>query len=154
MKTVAKRAIHSKKIVGEDEMRILAFSNNSVMNDGCRTGGCSASQWVLGKYPRSPGDMFSEDEFADLGCISEKVDGESAFYRTALIRMACNKAFAETDCSKKVASLALRKAAPKTGGYAVGDFICFKRKQGAKTPEELWSTVTRIIGFDGPKVVW
>ena len=32
--------------------------------------------------------------------------------------------------------------------------ISFKRKQGAKTPEEEWSSATRIIGFDGPKVVW
>ena len=33
--------------------------------------------------------------------------------------------------------------------------ISFKREnQGATTPEEQWSTATRIIGFDGPKVVW
>ena len=38
--------------------------------------------------------------------------------------------------------------------YTVGDLIAFKRKQGATTPEQLWSPATRIIGFDGPEVVW
>ena len=30
----------------------------------------------------------------------------------------------------------------------------FKREADAKTPGDKWSTVTRIIGFDGQKVVW
>ena len=38
--------------------------------------------------------------------------------------------------------------------YAVGDLISFKRKQGAPTGEVLWSTPTRIIGFDGDRVAW
>ena len=56
-------------------MTMLAYCNNAVMNDGVRKGGFAASQWVLGKYPRSPGDMFDENEFADLGCVTEKIDG-------------------------------------------------------------------------------
>ena len=37
----------------------------------------------------------------------------------------------------------------------MGDLICFKRENtGARTPEEKWSSPTRIIGFDGSKVVW
>ena len=36
----------------------------------------------------------------------------------------------------------------------MGDLVEFKRDQGAKTPEERWSTVTRLIGFDGDKVAW
>ena len=56
-------------------MRMLAYNTNQVMNDGVRKGGFAASQWVLGKCPRTPGDIFCEDEFADLGCVTEKVDG-------------------------------------------------------------------------------
>ena len=71
------------------------------------------------------------------------------------MRLACKKAFAEMDCSHRIASLTVRKAAPTPGDYAVGDIICFRRDNtGARTPEERWSSPTRIIGFDGPKVVW
>ena len=136
-KTVGKRTINGQKLSGEDDMKMLAYCTNSVMNDGVRKGGFAASQWVLGKFPRSPGDIFNEDEFADLGCVTEKVDGESAFYRLTQVRLACKKAFAEADCSQKNASITLRKAAPAPGEYAVGDLICFKRENtGERTPEE------------------
>ena len=35
-KKVAKRVIQSEKLIGEDAMRILAFCNNSVVNDTAR----------------------------------------------------------------------------------------------------------------------
>ena len=71
------------------------------------------------------------------------------------MRLACKKSSAEADYTKKVANITLRKEAPTPGYYAVSDLICFKRENtGARTPEEKWSSPTRIIGFDGPKVVW
>ena len=71
------------------------------------------------------------------------------------MRMACKKAFAQTDCSKRVASAILRKAAPKQMDYAVGDMISFKRKQGSKRRvDKLWSMPTRLIGFEGEKTAW
>ena len=71
------------------------------------------------------------------------------------MRVACKKAFAQTDCSKRVASAILRKAAPKPMDYAVGDMISFKRKQGSKRRvDKLWSTPTRLIGFEGEKTAW
>ena len=79
-KKVAKRLIQSEKLDGEDAMRMLASSDNSVINDGARKGGFAPSQWVLGKFPRSVGDVFDADEFADIGLINEKVDASSAFY--------------------------------------------------------------------------
>ena len=91
-KTVAKRTINAQKIIGVRDMTMLAYCNNAVMNDGVRKGGFAASQWVLGKYPRSPGDMFDENEFADLGCVTEKIDGESAFQGLTQMRLACKKA--------------------------------------------------------------
>ena len=153
-KKVAKRVIHAQKLVGSDAMRTLAFCTNGTVNDGSRKGGFSPSQWVLGKYPRSIGDTFDNEEWADLGCINEKIDAESAFHKLTVMRLACKRAFAEVDCSTRIASLTLRKAAPLPGKYSVGDLICFRREAGAATPEQRWSTVTRIIGFDGPKVVW
>ena len=135
-------------------MRLLAAETNQILNDNTRKGGYSPSQWVLGKFPRRPGDLFDEDEFADLGVVSERLDPHSAFQKQTQMRLACKRAFAEEDCSRRVASNILRKAAPIPMKYAVGDLISFKRKQGADRPDNLWSTPTRVIGFDGENVIW
>ena len=88
-RTVAKRTINAQKLTGEDDMRLLAYCTNTVMDDGVRKGGFAASQWVLGKFPRTPGDVFAEEEFAYLGCVTEKVDSESAFWKLIQTRLAC-----------------------------------------------------------------
>jgi hypothetical protein len=133
-KKVAKRVVHGQKLLGADSMRMLAFCVNSTMNDGCRKGGFAPSQWVLGKFPRQPGNMFDEEEAHDVGCINEKVDAESAFHKLTQVRLECKRQFAQVDCIKKVAAVQLRKAAPVPGKYAVGDLICFRREADAKTP--------------------
>ena len=97
---------------------------------------------------------MDEDEFADLGIISERLDPQSAFALQLKYRTECQKAFTHIDCSTRVAKAILRKSAPLPAEYAVGDLISFKRKQGADTPRDMWSTCTRIIGFDGDKVAW
>ena len=112
------------------------------------------SQWVLGKFPRNPGSIHTEDEFADLGVISEQLDPDAAFQQLIRIRQACRGAFAAEDCSQRVARALVRKAAPLRGKYSVGDLVEFKRVQGARTDEEKWSPATRIIGFDGDNVAW
>ena len=89
-----------------------------------------------------------------MGLVSEKCDAQSMFYRLTQTRLACKEEHAKIDCSQKVAAVIARKAAPLPGNYAVGDLISFKREAGAETPQDKWSSATRIIGFDGPKVVW
>ena len=83
-------------------MIILALSNDSQMNDGTRKGGFAPSQWALGKFPRNPGNIHNEDEFANLGVISEELDPDAAFARLSQIRQACRGAFAQEDCSLRV----------------------------------------------------
>merc|ERR1712138_272205 len=80
-KATAKRIIHAQKIRDTDDIVIMAMANNSTMNDGTRKGGFAPSQWVLGKFPRNPGNIHDEDEFTDLGCISAMLDPQSAFAR-------------------------------------------------------------------------
>ena len=80
-KATAKRAVHAQKIKGTDEMSILALSNKSLMNDGTRKGGFAPSQWVLGKFPRNPCHIHTEDEFADLGMLSAELDPDAAVMR-------------------------------------------------------------------------
>ena len=72
--------------------------------------------------------MHDENEFADLGVVSEQVDPEGAWQRLTQIRTACRGAFAAEDCSKRVQRALVRKAAPLRGKYSVGDLIEYKRK--------------------------
>ena len=101
-KSTAKRAAHAQKVRGAEEMKIMALSNNMVMNDGVRKGGFASSQWALGKFPRNPGNNHTEEEFADLGVISAELDPDAAFMRLMQIRQACRGAFAAEDCSLRV----------------------------------------------------
>ena len=126
---------------------------NAVVNDGTRKGGYSCSQWVLGKFPRRYHDLISGEN--SISQVSEKLNPDSEFQDRIEMRAACKKAFAKTDCSRRVARCILRKAAPVTMQYAVGDLISFKRKQGSKNRvDRLWSSPTRLIGFDGEKTAW
>ena len=153
-KGCGKRVVSSQRITGTEQMRLLATELNPILNDGMKKGGFAPSQWVLGRYPNRPGTLYDEDTALDLGIVSDQVDPNAAFALQNRIRTACRKAFAEHDCSRRVKASILRKSAPLQKEYAVGDLISFKRKQGAHTPDQMWSTPTRIIGFDGPKVAW
>ena len=110
-------------------MKLLACENNPVMNEGSRKGGYAPAQWVLGRFPRRPGEIMDEDEFADLGVLSDRLDPQSAFQLQTKYRLACKKAFAEVDCSDRVARAAIRKAAPIPKEYAVGDLISFNESK-------------------------
>ena len=69
------------------------------------------------------GDVFDMDEFAEVGLVRAKIDAESAVYGLTQIELACKEAHARIDCSRRVAAVTLRKAAPLPGNYAVGDLI-------------------------------
>ena len=60
--------------------------------------------------------MFDEDEHAHLGVVSERMDPESAFQRKIELRLACKKAFAENDCSKRIASNILQEGSANSDG--------------------------------------
>ena len=80
--------------------------------------------------------------------ISEEIDPGAAFARLTQIRQTCRGAFAAEGCSLRVQRQLVRKATPSRGKYSVGDLVDFKRVQGAKTAEAMWSPATRIIGFE------
>ena len=86
-----------------------------------RKGGFAPSQWVLGKFPRNPGSVVDEHEFADLGVMSDQIDPDAAFRRLVDIRRSCRQAFAAEDCSLRVQRALVRKGAPLPGKYSVGD---------------------------------
>ena len=54
--------------------------------------------------------------------------------------------FVHLDVSKRVQRALLRNAKPLPYTYSVGDVVCFRRDKTGKT---VWSTASRIIGFEG-----
>ena len=135
-------------------MKLMIPEINATKNHMARVGGFAPAQWLLGRLPRSPGDQFDEDEFANLGVLQGRVDSGAAFSLRSAYRMAARKAFVKEDCGKRVARATLRKAAPLPGNYGVGDVVCFLKEQTAETQEDRWSPASRIVGFEGEKVCW
>ena len=72
-----------------------------------------------------------EEEFAELGCLSNQVDGATVFGQRAAMRHQCRKNFVHLDCSSKVKNAILHKAKPIPGPYGIGDMVMFRREQGA-----------------------
>ena len=48
-------------------------------NDLMRKGGIAPSQWVIGKYPRRPGDLCEEEEWGQLGVMQAQLESETEF---------------------------------------------------------------------------
>ena len=148
-----KRAIREHHVTGKEKMKILAYEMIAVKNDVFRRGGFSPAQWVLGKAPRGVGRLHDEDEQGQLGVLEGAIDGETEFGLRAQFRFTARKLFVKSDCSTRAAKAVLRKAAPIPGHYRVGDLVCFRREQGSTEPTSVWSSPSRIIGFEG-KTVW
>ena len=80
-------------------------------------------------------------------------DVATDFGLRARMRLTSQKSFVKQDCGRRFAAAVLRKAAPLTKEYHVGDLVCFQRKQGANEPGTEWVGVARIIGFEN-KTCW
>ena len=88
-KATAKRVIQSFKIVGEEDMTLMALNNNGSMNESTRRGGFAPIQWVIGRFPRNPGSIHDEEEFAKLGVLNDQLTPDVAFARLIKLRQAC-----------------------------------------------------------------
>ena len=64
-----------------------------------------------------------------IGAIQERVDPTTVFAKRMELRHEAKKAFMYWDSSQKVPKALLRKSAPKTGDYKVGDLISFQRNE-------------------------
>ena len=110
--------------------------------------------------------MLDDEEIGHLGVLEGMLDGETAFALRATYRLSARKGYVKQDCSLRAAKAMLRKAAPLPALYRAGDLVCFRREQRRRDrtsarraeqrnlePSSVWSTPSRIIGFEG-KTVW
>ena len=148
LKAMVIRVIAELQLVGREAIQHVLTQSVMTKNRMSRVRGFAPSQWVLGKLPKEAISIMDEKNWADLGALTAAEDPTLEFGQIAKIREKARKAFVRADMSSRVRRAILRKSAPITKEYGVGDLVCFRTDQLG------WSTVSRIIGFDGPKVVW
>ena len=66
LKKMMTKIIKETNAVGAEQIEMILTECLNACNELCRHGGFSPSQWVLGKFPRNPGSIHDEQEFADI----------------------------------------------------------------------------------------
>ena len=148
LKAMIVRVVAELQLTGKEAIQHTITQSVMTKNSLSRVRGFAPAQWVLGRLPREAASIMDEENWADLGSLTAAEDSSTEFGRIAKIREKARKAFIRADMSSRVRRAILRKSAPIPKEYGVGDLVCFRTDQLG------WSTVSRIIGFDGPKVVW
>ena len=146
LKGMMQRIIHELGLSSELQVKEALSQALSTKNSQSRIKGFTPTQWVFGKLPKEPG--LPSDDKLDLGVLEAMADERHEFSQLMEVRETALRAFIRGDLSQRVAKAILRKSAPITKEYGVGDLVCFKTEQSG------WSTASRIIGFEGPKAVW
>ena len=148
LKSMVLKVASDLGVSGIEEMKAVVAQCVGQKNSMSRTQGFSPMQWVLGRSPREPGTVIDEESWSDLGSLQLATDESHEFGKMCKIREAARHAFVKADMGSRVSRAILRKAAPVSKEYQWGDLVCYKTQQGG------WSTASRVIGFDGPKIVW
>ena len=149
LKSMVLKVASDLGVSGIEEMKAVVAQCVRQKNSMSRKQGFSPMQWVLGRSPREPGTVMDEESWSDLGSLQLATDEPShEFGKMCKIREAARHAFVKADMGSRVSRAILRKAAPVSKEYQCGDLVCYKTQQGG------WSTASRVIGFDGPKIVW
>ena len=125
--SMAEVVVIERQITGARMMKIMAAETTAVINMQNRYGGFSPSQWVVGRQPRHGGEQGDDETYHDLNTLEERVDPTTEFGERMRIRHIAKKAYVQIDSGRRVAKARLRKAAPKSGKYRVGDLITYQR---------------------------
>ena len=142
LKAMVRKVVAQTQAVGQSQLQTVLDECCLTKNSMLRHGGYSPSQWILGKTPRGPPSLVEEDNSADLGSLEDQADPESRFALVHQARAEAKKAIVH---SKRVQRALLRNAKPLPYTYFVGDVVCFRRDKTGKT---VWSTASRVIGFE------
>ena len=70
LNAVLKKIVKAFFIIGKAQMKQALVVSQEVKNDTMKRGGFTASQWVLGRFPRRPGTKTEEEEWGELGVLS------------------------------------------------------------------------------------
>jgi hypothetical protein len=141
------------KVIGKKAMKMAAAVSISCKNEMMRKGGIAPCQCVRGKFPRGVGHLLEEEEWGQLGVVQNMMDSTTEFGLRSKYRLDSRTKYVEQDCSRRAAGLTLRKSVPMPMNYRQGDLVCYIKRQGAATAEEVWRGPARVIGADN-RVIW
>lgn len=163
LKTNLKKCTREHNIAGKHMMKIAVAESCACKNESAQRGGFTPTQWVLGRAPRGVGRMLDDEELGHLGVLEGQLNGETEFALRSKIKYTARKEYVKQDCSSRHARAMLRRAAPIPMVYQAGDMVCFRRERrkaekksnraDSRQESTVWSTPSRIIGFEG-KTVW
>eukprot|EP00973_Karenia_brevis_P016664 2282050-Karenia_brevis.AAC.1 len=123
---------------------------NLVESKENQEGGFLPVQWIIDRQPRVGAETAGYEAAVQHNSFGEKVNPTTTFAERMALRQKAKKTSMEPNLSQRVARAALRKAAPMTGEYRVGDLTLFQREQGTHgVLSKRWSPAARIIGFGG-----
>eukprot|EP00435_Cladocopium_sp_Y103_P066563 s466_g28.t2 len=153
MKTIMKKAIHNRQLIGADAISALCAETARIKNVTINFGGFSPAQWVLGHTPTDWSSLVSHDGESQLGVHQNLVDMEEektpqeSFMIQLLIRQAAKEAYMQVDSCQKIRKAMLRKAAPIRGPYRIGNMVNFERKGK-------WYGPARVLAYEGRSSLW
>ena len=79
LKKVAKTLIKEFNVTGKRQIKSMMYVAVETKNDSMRKGGIAPSQWVIGKYPRRPGELCEEEEWGQLGVMQAQNESATEF---------------------------------------------------------------------------
>ena len=121
-------------------------------NGSMRKGGIAPSQWVIGKFPRRPGELCEEEEWGQLGVMQAQLESATEFGMRAKQRLEARKVMVHIDCGHRFKQSQIKRAEPLKGDYSVGDLVMYRKDQESEKPGDEWCGPSRIVGFDGKTV--
>ena len=150
---VAEKIIDEKQLSGEEDMKMMASTISSSMNDKIRTCGASANQWLFGRNPRVPADLLSPD-----GQIEALygLEHDEELRRRNYVRAQADVALSQFRIDDALRKAVLRQGRPARQHYEPGELVAFWRnvkKRKGKVLQPGWFRGTIVgpyKGVDGP----
>ena len=151
-KKVAKTLIKEFNVTGKRQMKSMMYVAVETKNDSMRKGGIAPSQWVIGKYPRRPGELCEEEEWGQLGVMQAQNESATEFGIRARQRLEARKTMVQIDCGRRFKQSQIKRAEPLKGNYSIGDLVMYRKDQDTDVPGDEWCGPARIVGFDDKTV--
>ena len=144
---------HESPIENPEQLQQALNHSCSAKNSLSRCRGYTPEIIVLGRSPRLPGSVTSDDlDSTHALAESETSEGE-AFRASLALRERARRAFVEADNASSLRRAYLGRSRPHRGDYAHGDWVMYWREAKENRPGR-WHGPARVLSQDGPLVVW
>ena len=138
LKKVAKVLVKQFHVIAKRQMKSMMSVAVETKNDSMRKGGIAPSQWVIGKFPRRPGELCEEEEWGQLGVMQAQLESATDFGMRARQRLEARKVMVHIDCGHRFKQSQIKRAEPLKGDYSVGDLVMYRKDHESEMPGDEW----------------